>query len=248
LVRGIRFARPITETALLIALVAWGIYGIATVSTSPSPSSGEGLVGNVLQRIGTSMTINATTSGSNNSSFFIMIFQANPKYDPSTGGPQSYAISFLPSEPYSPFTSFERRYAVFTFSISGGGGFTWGLTGGPGSDGTSFPPTYGRSSFTYSSNQAISPALLIAEASAPGNYTLWVNSSGIATVRVGMGYSSVTFVPSLQFFYFGVVSLIIASGYFTGKVLSFLKKRRGRQPEPRYERIREPIPIGVPLD
>ncbi len=250
--------RPILESAILIALVAWGIYGIVTVTAFPSPSSGEGLVGDILRRVSYSFNINQTI-GPNWTALFITIFQARPTYNASQGWPQSqtYAVPghhatswgpFLPSDPSSTVSSFERRFAVFTISLRLSGASVWGLFGGPGSNGT-FPTTYESPPFTYSSplptQFGSASGLEIVEADGPGNYTLYVNSSNNSTVKVIMGYSSLTFVPSRPFFYFGVGSLIIGGGYLSAKVFSFWKKPRDKNLK--NETIRR-IPLGVPTD
>jgi hypothetical protein len=147
--------------------------------------------------------------------------------------------SFLPSQPVSTDSSFIRNYAIIGYSVVGGGGYAFGVLE-PGMRAPVDPPsvpTYQVSSPIGSINPSNGGPLTttddIMEAVSPGNYTLFItelNGPGYGIAHVFMGYSSVTFVLSRPFFYYGITSLAIAAVYAIVRLLIFPRKTKSEKP------------------
>jgi hypothetical protein len=213
LARGINSTRLILilEGIVVVALLAWGIFAVLSVSTLTSPSSPGGIVNAVMRGITVSGTYSTETPGGikippNSEAQFTMIFESNPVYDASKGWPQPYPVTrgegagwgpFLPSDPGSSFSSFTTRYAIFTFSLKYGA--TW-LTG-----------PQGQISSTYNFNTPPAGNWIV-EVDSPGNYTLRFDNSqsGNATGQVSMSYSSVVNTPSRPYLYAGLATIGVA--------------------------------------
>jgi hypothetical protein len=199
------------EGIVVVALLAWGIFAILTVSTLTSPSSPGGIVNSVMAGATVSSTYSTDTPGAitilpNSEAQFTMIFESNPVYNASKGWPQFYPVTrgegaglgpFLPSDPSSSFSSYTLRYAIFTFSLKYGA--TW-LTG-----------PQGQISATYDFNTPPAGNWIV-EVASPGNYTLRFDNSqsGNATGQVSMSYSSVVITPSRPYLYMGLATIGMA--------------------------------------
>ena len=239
---------------MLTGLAVWGIYGLVTVTTSPSLS---GLVSQILKQV--SMTYYSNASGFSippgSTAYLAMEFHttlpSNASQFPPTrafSGRQGEIWGpFLPSDPDSTVSSFVKHYAVFAWSIVFNGSYAWGLTG---PDSSNNPPTYVLSSLIYSTGPG-SPTsdTGIMESDTPGNYTLYIDNGGPgkAAVHVTMGYSTVSFAPSRPNFYYGIASLALVAAYSLARLISLPRSPRKEAP-PGLRPVQQPLPHDIPVD
>lgn len=149
----------------------------------------------------------------------------------STAGGLTYVLPALWTSPSTAFSSFERRYAVFTYSFPGligpqGDAEVW-FTGPQGNlSQTVHTAKYGGTDVFHSGLYGTS----IIEASSPGNYTLhFVNpapiGSGTLNGTVVMGPSSVTFAR--PYVYAGAIAILV--GVTVAVVTSLILVRKFRK-------------------
>ena len=226
---------------VVVTLLTWGSYAVLAVSTFPSD---QGSITSAALRgvsFASAYTGNGTVIRPNSQAQFLMAYQSKVVLNPNQAWPQSYSVPsgegyglgpFLATQPSSNFSSFEVRYAIFTFSFGAPGplppqGQPGAWLSGP--QGNMSQPTYGFSS-TAISNFPV-PTTWILEIDTAGNYTLHYSNaqSANATGKVIMGSSSVVFSRSRPYLYVGLTTVGVAATFSV--VTGFVSWRRTRPPK-----------------
>jgi hypothetical protein len=207
--------RLILAVAVVAVMLSWGVF--AALWTSTSPNGQATIIQDALEGDSNRLDINSMNVTAGSEARFTIFFQTNiPANVPPSGSVDGENEAFGPvpwTAPNVTSSQSELEYAVFTLeftlrSANDGGVFFnsayW--YSGPRGDvvGANFNGTFG-GDYTASA----------IEASSPGNYTLhFLNKPTTnATVRITMGWSSVTFFNSRPYFYDGLITIGLAGAF-----------------------------------
>jgi hypothetical protein len=231
---------------VFVALLTWGSYAILAVSTSPSD---QGSTDAALRgvRIASSYAGNGTIIRPNSQAQFMMVYQDKVIVNASQPWPRTYSVPggegygfgpFLTTQPSSNFSSFEVRYAIFTFSFSAPGPLPPQGQPAPwfsGPHGNLSQPTYGFGSLALSNSASLTTWILGIDSA--GNYTLHYSNaqSANATGKVIMSSSSVVFSRSRPYLYSGLATVVTGAAFLTSFALLRKLKRTPVRPDPMKE-------------
>ncbi len=244
---------------VIVGVLVWGGYAVLFIQTYPSDQSG--IVNAVLtgeSSWSSNFPGNGTVIRPGSKAQFIMAFKTSI---PANVGSSSFLLPddkgtvFSPlfwAPPASNDSSFEIRYAVFTFSFCSKTGFcfySFGLYGNAWLSG----PQGNISQFLDINHYAglESPGkvdTVIPEIGPAGNYTLnyYNPTSANVTGKVAMGPSLVVFSRSRPYLYAGVATLVTAAAFSTITVISWRKLRH--KPENASSNSKQPTASSRPAE
>ena len=222
----------------IAALLTWGIFAVLFVS----PSDQGGIINAALSGENgwtENFSGNGTLVAPNSDAQYIMFIQDKV---PASSVAQFYllpngGVAYGPVlwiSPSSSASSYEVRYAIFTFSFCGATGCLFGI--GPQGIERFSGPTGNISQWMDVShyggleNRRLLPHTSIIGIEMVGNYTLHIHNpySVNATVHIAMGLSTVVF--SRPYLYPGVTTIAIAAGLAV--MTGLASWRRTRHPHP----------------